>query len=109
MMLLSKRVVLQSLFATAWWFIIIVSLVDAYLLLLTREVIAEYELNPAGNVLLAIANGQVWLFLLLKYLGTVIVSACLLLLYRKNLRLGLSVALGLVAFQFGLLVFLCFA
>jgi len=98
--------ILSCLFSVSWWLVIVVSVVDAYLLFLCRDVIGEYELNPAGKVLLMIANGGVWLFLLLKFLGTVLVCTCLLVMYRKNPRLGITIAMVIACFQFGLLIFL---
>ncbi len=86
-----------------------VSVVDAYLLFFCRDVIGEHELNPTGKVLLMIANGRVWLFLLLKFFGTVLVCTCLLVMYRKNPRAGLTVAMVIACFQLGLLIFLCCA
>ena len=100
---------LRCFFALAWWFVIFVSVVDAYLLYFCRDVIRDHELNPAGNVLLAIGGGRVWLFLLLKILGTILACMWLMVIYRRNPRLGLTIAMVIACFKLGLLVFLSYA
>jgi hypothetical protein len=96
----------RSLFWFTWTFIIFVSVLDGYLLVHTREVIEDFEKNPAGQFLLSISAGKVWLFLLSKFLGTVIASAVLLVMYEKRKRLGLMVAIAIATFQFRLLLHL---
>jgi hypothetical protein len=98
---------INTVFAVAWIFVILVSVIDAYLLLQNRDIIGSFERNPLGNALLAINGGKVWLFLSLKLLGTILTSAALILIFQHNNTLGLVVALAVACFQFGLLVFLC--
>ena len=94
------------LFALCWFFVIFVSVLDGYLLMHTREVIGDLERNPLGLALLSINGGQVWLFLSLKLVGTILACMWLLVIHRKNSRLGLVIAISLALFQFGLLIFL---
>ena len=100
---------LRCLFALSWWFIIFASVVDAYLLYYCRDVIGDHELNPAGRVLLAIGGGRVWLFVLLKFMGTTLACMCLMIIYRRNPSLGLTIAMVMACFQLGLLIFLGYA
>jgi len=100
---------INGLFAFAWIFIMIVSVVDGYLVLHCRDVIVDFERNPAGLALLAITGGQVWLFLSLKFLGTSLACMWLLIIYGKNPKLGVAIALSIASFQFGLLIFLRYA
>jgi hypothetical protein len=96
-------------FPTAWIFVMAVSVVDGYLVLQLREVIGDFERNPAGIALLAINGGQVWLFLAMKLLGTSLACMWLLIIYRNNPRLGLAITLTLACFQFALLIYLHYA
>jgi hypothetical protein len=93
-------------FATAWLFVMFVSVIDGYWVWHTRDVIDEYEQNPVGQALLAANAGHVGLFLTVKALGTLFTCSCLLIIYRKNPQLGLVIAVVLAMFQFGLLLFL---
>lgn len=99
----------RLLFVLAWWFIIFASVVDAYLLSYCRDVIGDYERNPAGNMLLAIGGGRVWLFLLLKFVGTILACMWLMVIYRRNPRLGFTIAMVIASFQLGLLIYLGYA
>lgn len=96
-------------FTLAWSFVIFVSVVDGYLLLRHRDVIVDYEENPVGSLLLALGGGQVWLFLVLKLLGTILACMWLRMLYRMNPQVGLLIVMALAIFQFGLLVYLGWA
>lgn len=100
-----KRV--KGVFAAGWIFVILVSVIDGYLLLQNRDVIGSFEKNPLGNALLAINGGKVWLFLVLKLLGTILSATALVLVFQHNNVLGLVVVLTIACFQFGLLIFLC--
>ena len=100
---------MNVVFALSWSFVILVSVLDGYLLLYTRDVIGDSERNPVGLALLAINGGQVWLFLLLKLIGTVLVSMWLLVIHRKNPRRGLMIVIPIACFQLGLLIFLGYA
>ncbi|MEQ1824527.1 MAG: hypothetical protein ABL921_01205 [Pirellula sp.] len=96
----------DRLFTIAWVFIIFVSVFDGYLVFQCREVIGDFERNPAGLILLAINGGQVWLFLFMKLLGTIFACMWLLVIYRKHPHHALAIALPLAGLQCGLLFFL---
>ena len=96
----------DGLFALAWLIVLYVSILDGYLLCHTRDVIAAMERNPLGNCLISFAGGSVWLFLLLKVIGTTLVGMSLLVIYRSHQRIGLTIVFWLAALQVGLLLFL---
>ena len=100
---------LHWLFRLAWLFVILVSVFDGYLVWHNREVISEFEQNPAGRALLGMADGGIWILLSIKSLGTVLASMWLLLIYRKSASIGIVIALSLAGFQFGLLIYLYYA
>jgi hypothetical protein len=66
------------------------------------------ELNPVGQALIALNQGDVWLLLAVKFSGTILASTVVLLLYWKSVQRGLAVAAGIACFQFFLLVYLLF-
>lgn len=99
----------RAMFAGLWLFIVCVSVHDAYLVVLNRQVIHETELNPVGMRLLQFAGGDLWALLAAKTTGTVLVSTALLLLFWHNRRLGWVVAASLAGFQLALLLFLSLA
>ncbi len=53
-------------FATAWMFILLVSVIDGYLVWYCRDVIEHFERNPAGQALMSLSGGNVGLFLFVK-------------------------------------------
>jgi hypothetical protein len=98
---------LNLLFIVLWLFIITVSVVDGYLVLQYRTHLTE--LNPQGQLLIALNGGRVWYLLAAKYIGTVLACSVLLVVYQKNARVGMAVALVLAILQFCLLLFLMLA
>jgi hypothetical protein len=88
------------------WVIAAISVHDAMLVIVNRQVIAEEERNPLGRWLLTRQSGNVWLFVLAKLLGTAVVCAVLVRLYQWRMRVAMAVASALVCFQLGLLLFL---
>lgn len=106
-LLLSPRWLLRQVFFTAWLFVIYVSVTDAFLLLQSQEVIADMERNPVGLALIQLADG-VWLFFLLKLVGTLVASTLMLLLFWATPRRATTVASILAGLQFTLLMFLYF-
>lgn len=94
------------LFYSSWLLIILVSVIDAYLVLRHRQHILSFERNPVGRALIEWNGGQVWYLLAAKLSGTVAVCAVLLLIRRTNARLGLIVALPVACFQLSLLWYL---
>lgn len=96
----------KAIFRVGWYFILLVSVYDAWLLLRFREVIVDTELNPLGVLLLHLCGGTVWLFLGLKLAGTVLVCTILSVLYQIAPLRGISITVVLACFQCALLVFL---
>ena len=94
-------------FRIAWVLVIVVSAIDGHLFFRNRDVIHQFEKNPLGILLLEMNDGSVWLFLLLKFLGTILVSALLLVIYCQRPSLGFIIALCLSIFQLALLYYLC--
>lgn len=100
------RKVMDKVFATAWMFVLLVSVIDGYLVWNCREVIEHFERNPAGQVLLSLSGGHVGPFLFVKSLGTMLACMWLLVIYRSHARLGLIVVMSVAVFQLSLLIFL---
>ena len=95
-----------ALFPVLWIFIGLVSSYDAYLTLKFEHSIVAMELNPIGQWLLALDDGEPTLFIAAKFFGTILVLGLLNLFRRYLPRLGWHLT-GIVAlFQFGLLLFL---
>jgi hypothetical protein len=86
-----------------------VSVHDAILVVLHDDVIDEMEANPLGKWLLELQGGEVWLFVLLKLVGTAFVGATLIMLYSRHRRMAISVAGALAVFQLLLLGYLLWA
>ena len=93
------------LFAVLWLFIAFVSVHDAYLAVLYRSALTDFELNPLGQQLLKLGSG-VWGLVVAKGAGTVLACALMLVLFRRNPRFAWAVVLALAAFQLWLLTFL---
>jgi hypothetical protein len=86
-----------------------VSVHDAMLVVLNADVIAEIEQNPLGRWLIELQGGEIWLFVVLKLVGTAVVCAVLVTLYQFRARLALAAGSGVAAFQMVLLCYLTFA
>lgn len=97
-----------TVFGALLVFIAAVSVHDAMLVILNSAVISQFERNPIGQWLIDVANGEVWLFVLLKLTGTAVVCATLVALYEHSRHLGVTVTSALAVFQAGLLMYLCF-
>ena len=93
-------------FGFLWLFIGLVSAYDAYWLVKLREVIVENELNPIGRFLIYIDNGDVSLFLGLKFGGTILVLGFLLITYFFKKWLAWCLIVPLSIAQLLLLVYL---
>jgi hypothetical protein len=83
-----------------------VSVHDAALLLINQDVIADYERNPLGSWLIEVNSGSVWLFIVVKLLGTSVVCSFLAVVYELSRRLAFAVATPLTMFQLVLLGYL---
>jgi hypothetical protein len=93
-------------FPVLWMFIGCVSSYDAYLTLKFEDSIVAMELNPLGQFLLGLDDGDPSLFMAIKFVGTIVVLGVLSLLHRINTGYGTRMAAGLAAFQGALLGFL---
>ncbi len=82
-----------------------ISIYDACLLFKLRDVIEQTERNPIGLWLIQCC-GSVWLFIVLKVIGTLVVGTILRVLYQRHSPLGLTVTLVLALLQGILLVYL---
>ena len=89
-----------------WLFIMLVSVLDGFLSLRYRHSLPALELNPLGRSLLAANDGHVSYLLAVKFVGTVLACAILLLLHQTRPRLGLIVCFAVAALQLCLLLFL---
>src|SRR5580704_10024332 len=83
-----------------------VSAYDGYLVVRTGEMIREFERNPFGRYLIDSNDGDPALFLRVKAAGTIVALTVLAALRKRSRRLAGPVAVGLVFFQSGLLIFL---
>ena len=72
----------------------------------TGPIIREFEKNPIGLYLIDCDDGDPDLFLRVKAAGTLLTLTALSVLNRHSRRLASPVALALVVFQGGLLLFL---
>jgi hypothetical protein len=98
----------ELVFAMSCLFVMAVSVHDAMLVVLNADVILEFERNPVGRWLIELQCGDIWLFVLTKLLGTVIVCSILVMLYEFRVRHGLLAAGGVASFQLILLCYLTF-
>ncbi len=94
------------LFAALLLFIAAVSVHDAVLVVLLEDLIQEFERNPVGCWLIEIAQGSVWLFVLVKLMGTSLVGAAQVMIYQWRPHMALASTSALAGFQLGLLLYL---
>jgi hypothetical protein len=94
----------QTAFVSLWLTIILISAIDGFLVLRYRSQLEE--LNPQGQLLIALNGGQVWLLLAAKLCGTMLCAALLLLIRQYYPRLGIVVAAVVAGLQVLLLAFL---
>jgi hypothetical protein len=85
-----------------------ISVHDAMLVIVNHESIVEEERNPIGQWLLAIRGGDIWLFVLVKLLGTSVVCSTLITLFRSRPHMALVAASFLAGLQLVLLTYLSF-
>jgi hypothetical protein len=95
-----------AMFTTVLFFVGGVSAYDGYLVVRTGEMIRDFEKNPVGRYLIDRNNGDPALFLRVKAAGTIVALTALAVLRNRSRRLAGPVAVGLVFFQCGLLIFL---
>jgi uncharacterized membrane protein len=87
-------------------FVAVVSVHDAALLIVNQDNILEYEKNPIGYWLIQANSGSVWLFVVVKLLGTSLVCAVLASIYEHSQSLALVITGPLAIFQAVLLSYL---
>src|SRR5262249_29211406 len=85
----------KALFYALWLFVILVSVVDGYLAYRHRHEMQRMELNPLGLALIHWNGGRVWYLLAVKFAGTVVACALVLLIRQARPRIGLAVAAAL--------------
>jgi uncharacterized membrane protein len=95
-------------FAAAVVFIAAVSVHDGLLVAQNEGVILHTEKNPLGRFLIEL-GGDVWVFILVKFLGTALACALLVEIYQRRRPAALLAAGGVACFQLGLLVYLSLA
>ena len=93
-------------FHFACFVIVLISSIDIYWLSKNRYLIHEYELNPIGQYLLGLDNGDVSLFILCKTLGTYIVITILYILFHYHKRYAIASIIILSIIQIILLFYL---
>jgi hypothetical protein len=93
-------------FTAAWLFVIGSSVYDGYWVLANRQMIASFERNPLGRLLIQWNNGDVWLLLTAKTLGTLAAASILLLVYWTRPQLGWLACLAATAMQLALICWL---
>lgn len=91
------------LFYLLWTAILVVSVHDGILVYAHQATIGSDERNPIGRWLLHLADGEIWLFLVVKALGTTFVGAILLLMFWRRPKWGWIACIALVILQ-GLLL-----
>ena len=94
------------IFPALWLFIGLVAAFDTYLTVKYQDYLIEHEENPLARALLQLDGWEPSLLIGSKFLGSLMVLGILTALHMRNRRLGLTVAGGLAAFQFGLLWYL---
>jgi len=99
----------HATFFALWLFAIFVSVFDGYLALHYRSTLETDELNPVGQMLIALNGGQVWYLLAAKFAGTVIAASLVLLIHASHPRWSLPIAAAVAGSQLALLLFLLLA
>lgn len=83
-----------------------ISIHDAALIVLNDEVIRDTEQNPMGRWLIRIGDGDIFPFVVVKLLGTLLVCTTLLTMYTVWPKKALTVAAAITCFQLCLLFYL---
>ncbi len=97
----------HMLFFAVWLFIIFVSVLDGYLMVIYADEVSE--LNPLGQLLINWNEGRMWYLLTAKFFGTIIVCSFLRVAYTNCRQLGMSLTMIIGMCQSGLLLFLFLA
>ncbi len=99
----------SALFLGLWLFSIFVSVFDGFLALRYRETLLHGELNPVGQLLIALNGGDVWLLLAAKFAGTVVAASLVLIIRSSYPRWSLPIMSVVAGSQLSLLLFLLLA
>ncbi len=94
------------MFYIMWFVIVAISVHDGFLVFQHRYLIGHYEQNPWGKLLLNWNDGDIWLMLAVKALGTIAVAGLLLVMKWRSQRKAWYICAALCAFQISLLVYL---
>lgn len=106
------RTIRESVCSHYWWmwtFVGLVSLYDAWLVVVFREIIHEVEENPVGRMLIALDSNGISYFLAAKAVGTIVVLLSLIAVHRVTQRYRDWIMGAVAAFQAWLLFYLSFA
>tara|TARA_R110002110_G_scaffold63394_7_gene176378 strand:+ start:482 stop:796 length:315 start_codon:yes stop_codon:yes gene_type:complete len=100
----------KILISLAWCSIALISSVDVYFAIKLQNDLYDNEINPIGKWLMDMDNGDVALFMALKFLGTLIVLSCYPII-RSNFGAKWAHRYILIAafLSFALLMFLLYA
>jgi len=93
-------------FACCCVWIAAVSAHDAVLVVVHHEVMQQCERNLVGHWLIEHYQGDVWVFVWLKLVGTATACTLLVALYRWRAATALAVAAAVAGFQLLLLCYL---
>lgn len=94
------------MFAVCCLLVVAISVHDAMLVVLHRNLIHQFEQNPIGLWLIELQGGDVSLFVWLKLMGTALAGTILILLYEAWRRLAIVVSSALAMGQITLLWYL---
>src|SRR6185437_2869852 len=98
-------IIRRGWFPALWLFIGAVSAMDCYLVFRFRDLMWELEENPIGQYLIGLDNGNVFVFILTKAAGTVVVMCVLAGLYVYRRRWSFPITGSIAAFQFTLIIY----
>jgi len=96
----------RIVYFTAWYFIVVVSAIDGYLVFRHRYEMLDFEKNPLGLWLIQLNEGNVWYFLVAKLVGTIVVCGTLLTVSHFNKRLGFTLTITVAIIQLGVVLIL---
>ena len=86
--------------------IAIISAIDLYFIGKTRTIIQESEENPLGLYLIRLDNGDISLFIAVKFLGTLLALYVLFKLHRLQFKYILLITWVIAIAQILLLIYL---
>jgi hypothetical protein len=89
-----------AFFTLCCLWIAVVSAHDAVLVVVHHQVIELDEQNPLGRWLIQRHDGEVWLFVGLKFAGAAAVCTVLVMLYQSRVLLATTMAAAVAGFQF---------